>query len=200
MRTINYHPFSHSVLPTPPQWHVERERRRGKKNWVEEEEEEENLVGALSPVNHRGSLSELKTKFSLSLSYSIHKSLNHKSILFFFFFSLSFFFFNHNSVFHKETNSTQHTSNFMEQTNLSRKVKIILTISKCRPRDTMTPGFERIYIPWAFNTGTCINCLWGARWPILFCGPTQEPAVTTANRKNSGEMLEKNAGEWSRRI
>ena len=42
----------------------------------------------------------------------------------------------------------------------------------------------------------------------MFCGPTQEPVLATANRKNSGEVLEKKkkksktktTGEWTGRV
>ena len=37
--------------------------------------------------------------------------------------------------------------------------------------------FEPIYIPWALNTGTCIQL----GWPNLFCGPKREPVLATAN-------------------
>ena len=39
-----------------------------------------------------------------------------------------------------------------------------------------------------------------AEWPILFCGHAQEPVFATANRKNSGEVLEKTEGEWTGRV
>ena len=36
---------------------------------------------------------------------------------------------------------------------------------------------------------------------MVFCGPTQEPVLAAANtEKNSREVLEKNAGEWTRRV
>ena len=47
--------------------------------------------------------------------------------------------------------------------------------------------FEPIYIPQALNGN-----LHPAGWPILFCGPTQEPVLAKANTgKKSGEVLEK---------
>ena len=53
-----------------------------------------------------------------------------------------------------------------------------------------------MYIMWALNTGD----LHQAGWPILFCGPTQEPVLATANAgKKSVEVLEKNAGELTGR-
>ena len=56
------------------------------------------------------------------------------------------------------TNSTtQFTSYFLEDSNLSRKVKTILKISKCQPGNTITHVLERTYVPPALNTGTCIN-------------------------------------------
>ena len=40
-----------------------------------------------------------------------------------------------------------------------------------------------------------------AGWPILFCGPIQELVLAKANTgKKSGEVLEKNAAEWTGRV
>ena len=45
------------------------------------------------------------------------------------------------------------------------------------------------YIPWALSTETCIQ----KGGPILFCGPTQEPELATANtgKKNWERFLKK---------
>ena len=40
--------------------------------------------------------------------------------------------------------------------------------------------------------GTCIQ--------HLFCGPTQEPVLATANTGKSRERFGKNAGEWTGRV
>ena len=39
-----------------------------------------------------------------------------------------------------------------------------------------------------------------AGWPILFCGPTQEPVLATANTGKNLERFWKNAGEWTGRV
>ena len=39
-----------------------------------------------------------------------------------------------------------------------------------------------------------------AGWPILFCGPTQEPVLATANARKNREMFWKNADEWTGRV
>ena len=87
-------------------------------------------------------------------------------------------------------NTTQHTYFifiFIENTNLSRKVKPVLTIWKCRFGKTETPVSEPIYIPRALSTETCINHLqWRAGSPILFCRPTQEPMLAQLSREKSG--------------
>ena len=54
----------------------------------------------------------------------------------------------------------------------------------------------------AYSAGTQHGNLHPTGWPILFCGPTLEPVLATANagEKKSGEVLEKNAGEWNGRV
>ena len=48
--------------------------------------------------------------------------------------------------------------------------------------------WEPVYIPWALNTGTCIGRLWWwAGWPVLFCGPTQGPALAIADKGGPAE-------------
>ena len=52
-----------------------------------------------------------------------------------------------------------------------------------------------------YSAGTLYGNLHPTGWPILLCGPTQEPVLATANtRKKSGEVSEKNAGEWAGRV
>ena len=36
-----------------------------------------------------------------------------------------------------------------------------------------------------------------AGWPILFCGPTQEPVLATTNTRKNRKRFWKNAGEWT---
>ena len=50
---------------------------------------------------------------------------------------------------------------------------------------------SRVFSAYLYSTGTRHGNLHPAGWPILFCGPTQEPVLATANRKNSGEVMEK---------
>ena len=77
--------------------------------------------------------------------------------------------------------------------------QIVSTISEHRPRKAKTPVLEPIQIPRALNTGTCISRRWRwAGWPILLCGPTQEPVFATAN--TGEEKLGKNTGEWTGRV
>ena len=56
--------------------------------------------------------------------------------------------------------------------------------------------FEPIYILRALNTGTCIR----QGDTILFCGPTQEPVLATANTGEIRRGFGKNAGEWTGRV
>ena len=50
----------------------------------------------------------------------------------------------------------------------------------------------------ALKTGTCNCCLqWWTGWPVLFCGPTQEPVIATANTGKARERFWKNAGKWT---
>ena len=140
-------------------------------------------------------MSGLKTKFNLSPSYLIHKSSNHNFLSCFFLYTDIYINYNSVKIFHKDTNTTQNTSCFLEHTNVSRKVKIILTITKCKSRDTITYVFKTVHIPQALNKGNCVNCLWWAGWPILLRGPTQGPVLATANTGKT-----KNAGEWTGRV
>ena len=59
----------------------------------------------------------------------------------------------------QQKHTIQPTSYLTEHTNLSRKDKIIFTISERKPRETITHVLEPIYNPPALNSGTCINCL-----------------------------------------
>ena len=49
-----------------------------------------------------------------------------------------------------------------------------------------------LFLAYLYTTGTQHGNLHPAGWPILFCGPTQEPKLATAKtRKNTGDVLEK---------
>ena len=85
--------------------------------------------------------SGLNKNFTLSTSYSFHNSTYHKS----FFFLLLFKPQHSAKIFHKEFNTTQHTSQFTEHTNLPRRVQIILTISEHKPRYSNT-SFQAYFI------------------------------------------------------
>ena len=86
-----------------------------------------------------------------SISYTVHKSLYHKS-LFSQITSLC-------QILHKETNTTHHTSYLVEHINLFRKDKIIATISERKHRKSKTHVLEPIHILQALNTETYIHCL-----------------------------------------
>ena len=49
------------------------------------------------------------------------------------------------------------------------------------------------------SVGSQHGHLHSAGWPILFCGPTQEPVLATANTGENRERFGKNAGERTRR-
>ena len=52
--------------------------------------------------------------------------------------------------------------------------------------------FKKIFLAYLYSVGTQHGNLHPAGRPILFCGPTQEPVLTTAYAgKKSGEVLEK---------
>ena len=55
---------------------------------------------------------------------------------------------------------------------------------------------------WAYlySAGTQHGNLHPAGWPILFCGPTQEQVLDTANIRKAREWFWINAGEWTARI
>ena len=57
-------------------------------------------------------------------------------------------------------------------------------------------------LAYLYSAGTQHGNLHPARWPVSFCGPTQEPVLAEANTgKNLRAVLEKkNAGEWTRRV
>ena len=57
--------------------------------------------------------------------------------------------------------------------------------------------FEPMYIPWTLNMGTSIQQ--GDLFLKLFCRPTQELVLTTANAGKIGRVFGKNAGEWTGR-
>ena len=56
--------------------------------------------------------------------------------------------------------------------------------------------FERIYIPRALNTGTC---LWQGD-PFYSAGLHRNHVLATANTGKIGRGFGKNTGEWTRRV
>ena len=56
------------------------------------------------------------------------------------------------------------------------------------------------FLAYLYSASTQYGNLHTAGWPILFCGPTQEPVLATANTGKIGRGFEKNAGEWTRRV
>ena len=51
-----------------------------------------------------------------------------------------------------------------------------------------------------YSTGTQHGNLHPAGWPVLSCGPTQEPVLPAANKGKTTERFCKNAGEWSGKV
>ena len=47
------------------------------------------------------------------------------------------------------------------------------------------------------SAGTPHGALPPAGWPILFCGPTQEPCASHSQHRKNRERFWKNAGEWT---
>ena len=58
------------------------------------------------------------------------------------------------------------------------------------------------HVFWAYlySAGTQHGNLHSAGWPILFCGPTQEPCVNHSQHRRNQESFWKNAGEWTGRV
>ena len=51
-----------------------------------------------------------------------------------------------------------------------------------------------------YSAGARHRNLHSAGWPILFCGPTQEPCVSHSQHRRNREMFCKKAGEWTGRV
>ena len=78
-------------------------------------------------------------------------------------------------------------------------INFTYSISKLSISQVIIPQvmfFEPVYIPRALNTGTCI------RQGDLFysAGLRRNHVLATANTGEIGRGLEKNAGEWTRRV
>ena len=108
------------------------------------------LVGALSPVNHKG-LHQSWKQISIYL-HVIHSTSHYATRLFFFL--------------------------------LKPQLKFH-PVSERKTRKTVTHVLEPIHIPRAVNTGTCTSRVTN----ILFCGPTQEPVLITANTGKTRERF-----------
>ena len=59
---------------------------------------------------------------------------------------------------------------------------------------------SHVYWAYLYSAGTQHGNLHTAGWTILFCGPTREPVLATANRGKKWEEVEKNAGGWTGRV
>ena len=142
------------------------------------------LVVVLSPVNHKGCYQGWKqTSVYISLSLSLSQTTTLLNIC-------------------PPENNTLHSIFHREYNSLSRKVEIIVTVSKCQPRSTVTHVLRPNHISRALSTRTCTNCLWRhAGWPTLFCRPTKKPVLATANagktRKRFWKKMQVNRpGGW----
>ena len=112
------------------------------------------LVGALSPVNHKG-LHQGWTQTSLYLKV-IHFTSHHTICLFVFLFLFVCLF-------------------------------VFL-------------GGLLLFFAYLYSAGTQHGNLHPAGWPILFCGPTQEPLLATANTGKTRKRFGENAGEWTGKL
>ena len=52
----------------------------------------------------------------------------------------------------------------------------------------------------SYSTGTQHGNLSLAGWPILFCGPTQEPCISHSQDRKNLERSGKNSGEWTGKV
>ena len=65
----------------------------------------------------------------------------------------------------------------------------------------MIPQVMFAFVFHIYSEGTQHGNLHPAGRPILFCGPTQEPVLATANTGNTLERFwKKNAGKWTARV
>ena len=78
----------------------------------------------------------------------------------------------------------------------------ILSISVSFPSHDTTSHFCCCccFLAYLYSAGTQEGNLPPAEWPILFCGPTQEPVLAAANTGKTRERFWKNAGEWTGRV
>ena len=56
---------------------------------------------------------------------------------------------------------------------------------------------SQVFWAYGYSAGTQHGNLHPAGWPILFCGPTQEPCVSHSQQGRNRERVWKNAGEWT---
>ena len=56
------------------------------------------------------------------------------------------------------------------------------------------------FLAYLYSAGTQHGNLHPAGWPILFCGPTQELVLATANTGEIGRSVGKKAGDWTGRV
>ena len=56
------------------------------------------------------------------------------------------------------------------------------------------------FLAYFYSVSTQHGNLHPTGWPILFCGPTQEPVLATTNTGKIGRGFGKNAGEWTGKL
>ena len=75
------------------------------------------------------------------------------------------------------------------------------SISKLFISQVMIPQVMLLlFLSYLYSAGAQHGGLHPAGWPILFCEPTEEPVLATANTGKAQESFGKNAGEWTRRV
>ena len=72
-----------------------------------------------------------------------------------------------------------------------------LKVVHFKSHDTTSDFLLLFVLAYLYSTGTQHGNLHAPGWPILFCGPTQEPVVVAANTGKLGRGFGKNAGEWT---
>ena len=74
------------------------------------------------------------------------------------------------------------------------------SICKLFISQVIIPHVFHVFLAYLYSAGTQHGNLHSAGWLILFCRPTQEPVLATANTGKNWNRFLKNAGEWTRRV
>ena len=122
---------------------------RGVERHVERISKSKLVSWCFEPSQQHRITSGLNTNFSLSPSYSFHRSLYHKSLFF-----------------------SQTTPQILFQSS-----------------ERKTGKTNTCFGAYLYSTSTQRGNLHPAGWPILFCGPTQEPVLATANTGKTWERF-----------